>query len=282
MAAEESLRVACLQFCPGEELEANARTAVRMAREATAAGARLLLLPEYAAVLHASGRVMRESAREEEAHPLLHGLREVARDSGAWILIGSLTVPTDDGRIANRSLLLSGDGAVVARYDKIHMFDATLPNGRTIRESSQYRPGSEAVLAQTPWGALGLTVCYDVRFPYLYRALASAGAVFLAVPSAFTAATGPLHWHTLVRARAIENGCYVFAPATCGVHPGGHATYGHSLIVDPLGQVLVDGGTEPGICYADVQPAESGRARGMLPSLEHTREFTLTRVQATA
>ncbi len=269
------LRVACLQFSPTGDLAENAQTATALAREAIAAGARLLLLPEYAAVLHGSGRVMRETAREEAAHPLLAALRTVARESGAWILIGSLTVPVEDGRVANRSLLLSGTGEVVARYDKIHMFDATLPNGRSIRESSLYRPGSEAVVAATPWGGLGLSICYDLRFPYLYRALAGAGAAFLAVPAAFTVSTGPLHWHALVRARAIENGCYVFAPATCGKHPGDHATYGHSLIVDPMGQVLADGGTEPGICYADVDPAETTRVRGMLPSLQHTRDVKL-------
>jgi predicted amidohydrolase len=273
--AAAPLRVACLQYSPGEDLEANAATALALAREAVAAGARLLLLPEYANALHGSGRVMREAARAEEAHPLVRQLRAFARESGAWILIGSVTVPVEEGRIANRSLLVSGAGEIVARYDKLHMFDATLPNGRTIRESSLYRPGNDAVLAATPWGPLGLSICYDVRFPYLYRALAGAGASFLAVPSAFTASTGPLHWHALLRARAIENGCYVFAPATCGTHPGEHATYGHSLIIDPLGKVLADGGTEPGICWADVDPAQTARARAMLPTLQHTRDFTL-------
>lgn len=270
-----SLRVACLQLCPGDDLQANAGAAVALARQATGAGARLLLLPEYAALLHASGRAMREGARDESSHPLLAGLREVARETGAWILIGSLTVPLPDGRIANRSLLLSDSGGIVARYDKLHMFDATLPGGRVVRESALYAPGDTAVLARTPWGPLGLSICYDLRFAYLYRALARAGALFLAVPSAFTAATGEMHWHALLRARAIENGAYVFAPATCGTHPGGHATYGHSLIVDPFGKVLADGGTEPGICCADVSMAEVARARAMLPALEHTREFTL-------
>ncbi len=274
-AADAPLRVACLQLCPGEDLQANADAAVRLAQQALDGGARLLLLPEYAAVLHGSGRVMRETARAEGDHPLLARLREVARLSGAWILIGSLTVPQDDDRVANRSVLLSGTGEVVARYDKIHMFDATLPNGRTIRESSLYCPGDQAVVAATPWGGLGLSVCYDVRFGALYRALALAGASFMAIPAAFTAATGPLHWHTLVRARAIENGCYVFAPATCGTHPGGHATYGHSLVVDPWGKVLVDGGTAPGVLFADVDPGETARARRMIPSLQHARDFTL-------
>lgn len=274
------LRVACLQLCPGEDLQANADAAAALAQQAVDGGARLLLLPEYAAVLHGSGRVMRETARAEDDHPLLSAMRDIARASGAWVLVGSLTVPQDDARVANRSVLLSGSGEVVARYDKIHMFDATLPSGRTIRESSLYRPGDQAVVAATPWGGLGLSVCYDVRFAHLYRALATAGAAFMAIPAAFTAATGPLHWHTLVRARAIENGCYVFAPATCGMHPGEHATYGHSLIVDPWGKVLVDGGTQPGVFFADVDPAETARARGMIPSLQHTRDFTLQVQQA--
>jgi predicted amidohydrolase len=270
------VRVACLQYCPGESLEDNAQTVLSMAREAVAGGARFLLLPEYAAVLHGSGRVMRETAREEAEHPLVQCLLPFARETGTWILVGSVTVPVEEGRIANRSLLISGAGEVVARYDKIHMFDATLPTGRTIRESSLYQPGSEAVVAATPWGPIGLSICYDVRFPYLYRALANAGAVFLAVPAAFTAATGPLHWHALVRARAIENGCYVIAPATCGTHPGEHKTYGHSLVVDPMGKVIADGGAEPGIVYAEIDPEATARARGMLPSLEHTRAFSVT------
>lgn len=274
------LRVACLQLCPGGDLEVNAQAALAMAREAIGSGARFLLLPEYAGVLHGSGRVMKETAREEALHPLLSALQALAKESGAWILIGSLTIPVEHGRIANRSILISGAGEIVARYDKIHMFDATLRSGRTIRESSLYQPGHEAVLAATPWGKLGLSICYDLRFPYLYRALAEAGAVFLAVPSAFTAATGPLHWHALLRARAIENGCYVFAPATCGKHPGEHATYGRSLIVDPWGKVLADGGTEPGISYVDVDPAETARARSMLPSLNHTRSFELVTCNA--
>ena len=273
------VRVACLQFSPSGDLAANAETVLVLAREAVAAGAQFLLLPEYAAVLHGNGRVMRETARVEEDHPLVHALQAFARETSAWILVGSVTVPVEDGRVANRSLLISGSGEITARYDKIHMFDATLPTGRTIRESSLYQPGSEAVVAATPWGPIGLSICYDVRFPYLYRALAEAGAVFLAVPSAFTAATGPLHWHALLRARAIENGCYVLAPATCGKHPGEHATYGHSLVVDPLGKVIADAGAEPGICYADIDPAATARARAMLPSLEHTRSFELRVLQ---
>jgi deaminated glutathione amidase len=272
----DSLRVACLQLNPGDDVQANVRAALALAHDAVAAGSQFILLPEYAAALHGSGQVMLRTAQDEATHPMLLELRRFAGETGTWILIGSLTVPVDGDRIANRSVLVSDAGDVVARYDKIHMFDATLPTGRTIRESSLYRPGSEAVVAETPWGRLGLSICYDLRFPYLYRALASAGAAFLAVPSAFAASTGPLHWHTLVRARAIENGCYVFAPATCGRHPGEHATYGHSLIVDPLGKVLADGGEAPGICYADVDLGEPDRVRQMIPSLANSRSFELT------
>jgi len=274
-SVDGSLRVACLQLCPNSDLAENAYSAFVLATEAISNGAQLLLLPEYAAVLHGSGRVMREMARPEEAHPLLTKLQELARESSVWILIGSLTIPLEDGRITNRSVLISSDGELVARYNKIHMFDATLPSGRTIRESSLYQSGKEAVVAYTPWGGLGLSICYDVRFPYLYRALADAGALFIAVPSAFTSSTGPLHWESLLRARAIENGCFVLAPATCGNHPGDHSTHGHSLIVDPMGRVLADGGTQPGVCYADINPEDTRRARAMLPSLSHTRSFDM-------
>jgi predicted amidohydrolase len=191
------------------------------------------------------------------------------------VLLGSLTVTTDEARIANRSYLIAADGDVAARYDKLHMFDAVLPSGRTIRESSAYRPGDEAVAAATPWGLVGLTICYDLRFPQLYRALAQAGCRMLAVPSAFTQATGAMHWHALLRARAIENAAFVLAPATCGVHPGDHGTYGHSLIVDPYGNVLADGGEAPGIAAADLDLAAADRARASLPSLLHDRPFAM-------
>jgi len=183
----------------------------------------------------------------------------------------------DGARMANRSYLLSPDGAVVARYDKIHMFDATLPSGKVIRESSAYRPGAQAVIADLPWGPLGMTVCYDLRFPQLYRTLAKAGAIFIAVPSSFQRETGVAHWHTLLRARAIENLSYVFAPAMCGEHPGNRSTYGHSLIVDPWGKILAELGTEPGVAIADIDAAEVARVRGMLPALENDRDYAAPR-----
>ncbi|MBI1964955.1 MAG: carbon-nitrogen hydrolase family protein [Betaproteobacteria bacterium] len=257
----------------GNDLAANLDAVRAMAREAAANGARWVLAPEYVLMMDGSGRVMRERALEADGAPALPELQRLARELSVWLLAGSLTVKTDDGRIANRSYLIAADGAVAASYDKIHMFDATLPSGLVIKESSTYRAGGRAVIAETPWGRAGLTVCYDLRFPGLYRALAQAGAIYLTIPSSFQRQTGSVHWHTLVKARAIENGCYVLAPAMCGEHPGNRSTYGHTLVVDPWGEVLADGGEAPGIVYADLDPAAVGRVRGMIPSLEHDREF---------
>ncbi len=176
-------------------------------------------------------------------------------------------------KLANRSLLIDPAGHIAARYDKIHMFDVEIPDGQSYRESRVYEAGTEAVTAELPWGRLGLTVCYDLRFPYLYRSLAQAGAQFLSIPSAFTRFTGQAHWHVLLRARAIETGCFVFAPAQCGSHDGGRETYGHSLIVAPWGEVLADGGEEPGVTLAEIDPAEVAKARTMIPALDHDRPF---------
>jgi predicted amidohydrolase len=255
-------------------MAANLQAAETAIRAAAAKGAHLILLPEYAALLDGSGRVMREHSPVEEQHPALTKFRALAQDSGAWLLVGSLTVKIDDERMVNRSYLLSPEGTITARYDKIHMFDVTLPSGKVIRESSAYRPGDQAVIAATPWGPLGMTICYDLRFPQLYRALSKAGALFLAVPSSFQRETGVAHWHALLRARAIENLSYVFAPAMCGDHPGNRMTYGHSLIIDPWGKIVAELGTEPGIAIADINVDEVLRVRGMLPALEHDRVFS--------
>jgi deaminated glutathione amidase len=256
----------------GNDLEANLAALRDMAGEAAAGGARLVLTPEYVLMMDGSGRVMRERALDANGSPALPELQSLASRLKIWLLAGSLTVRADDGRIWNRSFLLSEDGAIVATYDKIHMFDATLPDGRSIRESSAYRPGDRAVTADTPWGKLGLTVCYDLRFPGLYRTLAQSGALYITVPSSFQRQTGK-HWHTLVRARAIENGCYVLAPAMCGDHPGNRQTYGHTLVVDPWGEILADGGEAPGIVYAEIDPAAVARTRSMIPSIEHDRPY---------
>ena len=270
------VRIACLQLQAGNDLEANLATVRGMAGAAAQHGARFILTPEYVLMLDGSGRVMREKALAPDGAPALPALQALASELKVWFLAGSLTVRTDgaDGRIANRSFLISDAGAVAATYDKIHMFDVTLPDGRAIRESSAYRPGDRAVTAATPWGRVGLTVCYDLRFPGLYRTLARAGAYYITVPSTFQRQTGKVHWHTLVRARAIENGCFIIAPAMCGNHPGNRQSYGHTLVVDPWGEVLADGGESPGIVYADIDPAAVARARGMIPSIEHDRAFS--------
>jgi predicted amidohydrolase len=267
------LSVACVQLTPDAHRAAGTAAAVAAARQAAAEGAELVTFPEYAVQLHSSGRVMREGAGLEAGDAALAALRAVARDCGCWVLVGSLTLLTEGGRVANRSFLIDASGTVAARYDKLHMFEATLPNGRVIRESKIYEPGSRAVVADTPWGGLGMTVCYDVRFPQLYRALAQHGASILTVPSAFTQSTGELHWHALLRARAIENGCFVVAPATSGVHPDGHATFGHSLVVDPFGTVILDAGVEPGVYRVDLDLSLVDVARSKIPSLEHDRPF---------
>jgi deaminated glutathione amidase len=269
------LRVACVQLSPGDDLHANVAAALALAHEAAQRGAQLILLPEHALLLHASGRVMRDNALPEDVHPGLSAMRDFAHANGTLVLLGSLTVTTDEERIANRSYLIGADGNVVARYDKLHMFDAVLPNGRAIRESSTYRPGTTAVAAPTLWGLLGMTICYDLRFPQLYRTLAHAGCRLLAVPSAFTQATGQLHWHALLRARAIENAAFVLAPATCGTHPGPHATFGHSLVVAPSGAIVAEAGDEPCVIVADLDLAAVDRARAAIPALAHDRPYEL-------
>jgi predicted amidohydrolase len=270
-----TFRAACLQMQTGNDYAANLESLRTMTREAAANGAQFVLSPEYVLMMDGSGRVMRERALEAGGAPAVPVLAALAKELGIWLLAGSLTVRTDDERIANRSFLFTADGSIAATYDKIHMFDAVLPDGRSIRESSAYRPGEQAVVAATPWGKLGMTVCYDLRFPGLFRALAQAGASFISIPSSFQRQTGKAHWHTLVKARAIENASFILAPAMCGEHPGNRQTYGHSLIVDPWGEVLADGGEQPGIVYADIDPAAVARVRGMMPALTHDRAFEL-------
>ncbi len=268
-----AFRVACLQLNSGSDLQANLAMVRSMAREAAGNGAEFVLTPEYALMMDGSGRVMRERALDADGAPALPELQSLAREFKVWFLAGSLTVRTGEERIANRSFLISADGSVVASYDKIHMFDVTLPDGKVIRESSAYRPGDRAVVAKTPWGRLGMTVCYDLRFPGLFRTLAQAGAHFISVPSSFQRQTGKVHWHTLLKARAIENECFIVAPAMCGDHPGNRQTYGHSLVTDPWGEILAEGGEAPEIIYADIDPARVAKVRSMIPSLEHDREY---------
>jgi deaminated glutathione amidase len=269
--------VGCVQLCPGEDRAANLARVLDGVRSAKEQGAALVALPEYATFLHASGTAMRANAEEEEADPSLRKLQKMATEHQVWILVGSLALKGPEGRLVNRSFLLSSSGDVVASYDKIHMFDATLKNGRVVRESSAYAPGDRAVVARTPWASIGMSVCYDVRFPQLYRTLAQAGAEVLAVPAAFTRQTGTVHWKALLQARAIENGAYVIAPATCGEHPGGHQTYGHAMVIDPNGQVLAEAGESPEVICAPIDIAQVTLARSRIPSLSHDRIFELAR-----
>lgn len=273
MSNNKSVRIACLQLNSGSDYAANLTALAGLMREAAAGGAKFIFSPEYALMMDGSGRVMREKAFDATGEPAVSALASLSQDLGVWHLAGSLTLKSDDGRMFNRSVLFSDRGAAVATYDKIHMFDATLPSGTVIRESSAYRPGERAVIAETPWGRLGMTVCYDLRFPHLYRALAQRGALMLAIPSSFQRETGKAHWHTLLRARAIENASFVIAAALCGDHPGKRMTYGHSLVVDPWGDVLADGGESPGVVYADLDLSRVDVVRAMLPSLAHDRPF---------
>lgn len=272
----------CIQFTSARDYEPNIQIVSDLVRRARDGGADFVLTPENTGLTEPVGRLRREKARDEANHPVLAALREVAQETGVWLLIGSLAVDLSrepgaaegERRLANRSYLVDSSGAIVARYDKIHMFDVDLAGGESYRESNAFRPGGRAVLAETPWGLLGMTVCYDLRFPHLYRALAKSGADFLAIPSAFTVPTGKAHWHVLMRARAIENGCFVFAPAQWGEHAEGRRTYGHSLIVDPWGEVLADAGEGVGVVSARIDVAAIAKARGMVPSLRHDRSFS--------
>jgi predicted amidohydrolase len=276
----QPFKVACVQLNAGRELAPNIAAASKLIREAKAAGAEFILTPENTGIIEPKRPLLLEKAQPEADHPGVPAFQALAAELGVWLLIGSMAIKLDATTCANRSFLFDPQGRIAARYDKIHMFDVDLANGETYRESANFRPGERAVVADLPWGKLGLTVCYDVRFAYLYRALAQAGASFLTVPAAFTRPTGQAHWHVLLRARAIETGCYVFAPAQCGEHAEGRRTYGHSLIVAPWGEVLADGGEEVGIIYADVDPAKVAEARGMVPALRHDRRFAAPEMPA--
>ena len=273
-SAPEPFRAACVQLTSDRDPKKTFPAAAALIREAAAGGASLVMTPEVTPMLEPRGRLVLEKVRPEAADEWLPRYRSLARETGAWLLLGSMAVKVGEERCANRSLLIDPGGAVVARYDKIHMFDVDLEGGESYRESRRYRPGGEAVVADTPWGRIGMTVCYDMRFPSLYRDLAQAGADYLTVPSAFARPTGSAHWHVLLRARAIETGCFVFAPAQCGEHAEGRKTFGHSLIVDPWGEVLADGGKEPGVVAAEIDPARVREARRMVPSLGHDRPYT--------
>ena len=266
-----TFKVACVQNCATNDLVANLRTLDALIRAAHAAGAALILLPEFFCNLEPSDSSYYDVGYDAEQHPALAHMRALARELAAWMVLGSMPVRAAERKVHNRCFVLDPNGEVRATYDKIHLFDVAIKDGQNYKESSSVAAGERAEVVTLPWGRLGLTICYDLRFPQLYRQLAQAGADFIAIPAAFTAKTGAAHWHTLVRARAIETGCFVFAPGQCGTRPWGRQTYGHSLIVDPWGAVLADAGTDEGFIIADIDPARVAETRRMIPSLYHDR-----------
>jgi predicted amidohydrolase len=271
---------ALIQMRSGLDPAANLKDAIRLIGEARERGADYVQTPEMTNILAIKRDQLLAVMAEEEQDPTLAALRDLARKHAIHVHIGSLAVKATPDKAANRSFLIDPKGEIVARYDKIHMFDVDLANGESYRESSNYRPGEIAVVHDLPWGRLGLSICYDLRFPALYRALADASASFLAVPAAFTRQTGEAHWHVLMRARAIENGSFVLAAAQGGKHENGRETFGHSLIVDPWGRILAEGGVEPGVVLAKIDPAEVAVARGRVPSLQHGRRFEMVEPMA--
>jgi predicted amidohydrolase len=273
------LRAALIQMCSGEDPARNLETLRESLHEAKAGGARFALSPEVSNCISGSRSHQREVLHRQEDDPTLASAREEAAALGLWVLLGSLALLTDDedGRFANRSFLIGPDGQIAAQYDKIHMFDVDVSETETYRESTHFRPGDAAVTAETAFGTLGLTICYDLRFAYLYRALAKAGAGILTVPAAFSPVTGEAHWQPLLRARAIETGCFVLAPAQTGLHYEKRGkqrrTYGHSMVIAPWGEVLLDAGTEPGVYFADLDLEQIKEARRKVPALSHDRRF---------
>lgn len=267
------LKTALIQMTSGSDIMDNVHAVSGQIREAADRGASFIATPENTdRMLADPERKIRESYAME-THPAVSAFSDLAKSLSVHLLIGSLTSVRVGEKIANRSILFSPDGTIVATYDKIHMFDVNLPNGDVYRESDAHEPGAKAVLADVREIKLGLSICYDIRFPHLYRAMAQRGAQVLCVPAAFTVPTGKAHWETLLRARAIENGAYVIAPGQCGIHDGGRGTWGHSLIISPWGEILADGGDKPGIVMADLDMAEVAKARAAIPSLRHDREY---------
>ncbi len=268
-----SFRAACVQICSSDDPAENVRITSGLIREAAGKGAQFVGTPENTTLMAPDGGAKLEKSFTEERDPSLPKFRALAEELGIWLLIGSLAIRVSDAKTANRSYLIDPKGLIAARYDKIHLFDVDLPGGETYRESNTVAGGLRAVTAKTPWGTIGLSICYDIRFPQLYRAYGRAGCFLLTAPSAFTETTGKAHWHVLLRARAIENGAFVFAPAQGGTHANGRKTYGHSLIVSPWGEILAEAGTAPGIIVAEIDPALSANARAKIPSLRHDRDF---------
>jgi len=268
-------RAACVQLRSGDDVAENIRDAAKWIRVAAKEGADFIATPENTTLMAPDAGAKLALSYDEAHDPALPVFGDLAKELGIWLLIGSLAIKVSGTKTANRSFLFSPDGRIAARYSKIHLFDVDLPSGETYRESNTVAGGAEAVVADTPYGKIGLSVCYDMRFASLYRVLAKKGAFAFTAPSAFTETTGKAHWHVLLRARAIENGAFMIAPAQGGLHANGRRTYGHSLIVSPWGEILAEGGTDPGVFAAEIDPQWSNEARAEVPSLNHDREFSL-------
>lgn len=267
-------KAACVQLRSSDDVAENIRGTALLVREAAGQGASFVATPENTTLMAPDGGAKLARSYDEVHDPALPVFSELAKELNIWLLIGSLAIKVSESKTANRSFLFAPDGSIAARYSKLHLFDVNLASGEAYRESDTVEGGGEAVLAETALGKIGLTVCYDMRFPLLYRQLAQKGAFLFTVPSAFTVPTGQAHWHVLLRARAIENGAFVIAPAQGGLHANGRKTYGHSLIVSPWGEILAEGGTDPGVIMAEIDPALSVQARARIPSLLHDRVYT--------
>lgn len=281
-APSTSFRAGLIQMRTGRDIARNLEDATRLIREAAGQGAHYVQTPEFTVLMEAASREWFAGTLAEDGNPAVAHFSGLACELGLWLHLGSMSVLLPSGKIANRSYLFSPDGAVAARYDKIHMFDAAPGSGESYRESKHFQAGAKAVVAALPWAPLGLTICYDLRFPGLYRALAQAGATILSVPSAFIQQTGAAHWHALVRARAIETGSYVLAAAQGGRHESGRETFGHSIAVSPWGQIIAEAGddVQPSVILADIVLSEVDEARRRMPSLGHDRHFGVERVHS--
>ncbi len=270
---QRRFRAALVQLRSGREVDANLRRAEALIRRAAHGGAAYVQTPENTAMMELKPELVLEAAETEEESVALARFQALAAELGIFLHIGSLAIKLYGTRVANRSYLIDAEGGIAARYDKLHLFDVDLAGGESYRESHHARPGAAAIVADLPFGRLGLSICYDLRFAALYRALATAGAEFIAVPAAFTKQTGEAHWHVLIRARAIETGTFVLAATQGGLHENGRSTFGHSLIVSPWGEILAEGGEEPGVIFADIDLAASAEARARIPALKHGRDF---------
>ena len=269
-----NLKVACIQTNSKSDPNINIREVSSLIRAAKSKGAELITTPEVVGMLEPNREKALNKAQPENYHGVLREFQALSRDLAIWLLIGSISVKLSNGKLANRSFLINPDGQIIARYTKIHMFDVEVNDGSIYRESATYQPGTSACLARTPWGLVGLTICYDIRFPALYRDLAKAGAKIIFIPSAFTEVTGEAHWHILQRARAIENGCFIVSAAQTGMQAQHRKTFGHSIIVDPWGNILADADKDVGFITADLDLNLVDEGRKKIPSLTHDREYS--------